>query len=254
MKVTIIRVQLSHLWNSEYCMFVSQIVAIFLKFGAEALHLKKSFDRVLALMPEIAKIKAQELGNVISNQLQDLNTERRTLILSIADQVRTYSKLSMPSLAQHVMVLNRFLDKHGRDIGTTNYNSNTDRFNDLLIDYDANAEVKAAVAAMQLVVFFDHLQDINSQFATLYLQRSDENSSVEKVDAEAIRTQTDKALTAFYDAFEFCSTEYEDQDYQTPADKMNDIISHYKTELKARTTRRHTGEQVHTEAPITAAS
>ncbi|MDD5184228.1 MAG: DUF6261 family protein [Paludibacter sp.] len=252
MKVTIFRVQLSHLWNSEYCMFVSQIVAIFLKFGAEALHLKKSFDRVQALMPEIVKIKAQELGNVISNQLADLNTERRTLIVSISDQVKMFGKLSMPSLAQQVVIMNRFLDKHGRDIGNTNYNSNTDRFNDLLIDYDANTEVKAAAAAMLLVILFDHLQEINTQFATLYLQRSDENSSVEKVDAEAIRAEMDKTLTAFYDAFEFCSTEYEDLDYQTPADKMNELITHYKTQLKARETRRHEGKDVHTEDPITA--
>jgi len=253
MKVTIFRVQLSHLWNSEYCMFVSQLVAIFLKFGAEELHLKKAFDRVLALMPEIAKIKAQELGSVISNQLADLNMERRTLIVSISDQVKTFGKLSMPSVAAHVAVLNHFLDKHGRDIGTINYNANTDDFTKLLVEYDATPEVQAAAAAMQLVILFDHLREINTQFASLYLQRDDENSSVTKVDTEAIRAEMDKILTAFFDAFEFCSTEYEELDYQTPADKMNETISHYKTQLKARTTRRNAGKDVHTETPITTA-
>ena len=82
----------------------------------------------------------------------------------------------------------------------------------------------------------------------------DENSSVEKVDAEAIRAQTDKALTAFFEAFEFCSTEYEELDYQTPANKMNELISHYKTQLKARQTRRHEGQDVQTEDPITTPS
>ena len=73
MKVTIIRLKLSHLWNNEYCMFVSQIVAIVLKYNPEVLHLKKAFERVTAFMPELAKIKAQEQGNAISNQLADLN-------------------------------------------------------------------------------------------------------------------------------------------------------------------------------------
>jgi hypothetical protein len=252
MKVTIFRVQLSHLWNSEYCMFVSQSLAILLKFGPEGLHLKKALDRVLALMPEIAKIKAQELGNVISNRLADLNTERRTIIVSIGDQVKTFGRLSLPAMAAHVAVLNRFLDKHGRDIGSSNYNANTDRFTKLLADYDATPEVKAAATAMQLVFLFDHLRDINTQFATLYLQRDDENSSVEKVDAVAIRAEMDKALTALFDTFEIFSTEYEELDYQTPANKMNELISHYKTQLKARETRRHQGQDVHTEAPITA--
>lgn len=253
MKVTIIRVRLSHLWNNEYCMFVSQLVAVFLKFQPEALHLKKAFDRVIALMPELEKIKAHELSNAISNLLADLNNERRTLIKSITDQVKTFGKLSMPSLAPHVAVMNRFLDKHGRDIGETNYNDNTRRFNDLLADMDSSADVQAAATAMQLVFLFDHLREINTQFADLYLQRSDEDSDVESVDAHAIRSETDKVLIAFFDAFEFCSTEYEELDYQTPANKMNDLISHYRTQLKARTTRRNAGNEVHTETPIVAA-
>ena len=252
MKVSILRVKLNHLWNNEYCMFVSQIVAIFLKFNSEGLHLKKAFDRVLALMPEIAKIKAQELGNVISKQLSDLNTERRTLIVSIMDLVKNYGRMSISSLAPQVEIMNRFLDKHGRDIGSSNYNANTDRFNKLLADYDASANVQNAVVMLQLALLFNHLGEINTQFAALYVQRDDENSSVEKVDAEAIRAEMDKALTAFYEAFEFCSTEYDNLDYQTPADKMNETISHYKTQLKARLTRRHQGQDVHTETPIAA--
>lgn len=252
MKVTIIRLKLNHLWNSEYCMFVSQIVAIVLKYQPEALHLKKSFERVTAFMPELAKIKAQEQGNAISNQLADLNNERKTLIRGIIDQVKTFGKLSMSAIAPHVVVLNRFLDKHGRDIGESNYNANTDRINKLLADYEGNAEVQAAVSALYLVILFDQLRVVNTQFATLYMQRTEEDAAVETVDARAIRMELDKALTAFYDAFEFCSTEYEDLDYQTPANEMNDLISNYKTQLKARTTRRNAGKEVHTETPITA--
>jgi len=250
MKVQIYRVTLSHLWNKEYCMYVSQVVAVFLKFNPEGLHLKKAFDRVLALMPEIAKIKAQELGSELSHQLADLNNERRTLITAVADMVKNFGKLSLPDMAAHVVAMNRFLDKHGRDIGDTNYNDNTSRFIDLLADYDANVEVKAAATALQLVLLFDHLRDVNTRFANLYMQRSDEDSDVETVDARAIRVEMDKALTAFYDTFEIFSTEYDELDYQTPVNKMNEIITHYKSELKARTTRRNAGKDVHTEAPI----
>jgi hypothetical protein len=231
---------------------VSQTVAIFLNFQPEVLHLKKAFERLTALMPQIAEIKAQELSNAISNRLADLNTERHTLIKSVMDQVKTYSKLSMPEMAPHVAAMNRFLNKHGRDIGDTNYSDNTKRFNDLLSDYNNSPELKAAAAALQLVILFDHLTAINSLFDNLYMQRNDENSAVETVDARAIRSETDKALTAFFDTFEVFSAEYEELDYQTPANKMNELISHYKTQLKARTTRRHEGKDVHTEIPIAA--
>lgn len=250
MKVTIIRLPLNHLWNSEYCMFVSKIVAIVLKYQPEALHLKKAFERLTAFMPQIAEIKAQELSNVISNQLSDMNAERRTLIKSIMEQVKTFGKLTIPEMAQHVVVLNRLLDKHGRDIGTTNYTDNTKRFNDLLAEYNSIAEIKAAALALQLTMLFDHLAALNSQFDSLYMQRNDENSSVETVDTRSIRTETDKALTAFFDAFEIFSAEYDELDYQTPANELNEFISHNKAQLKARTTRRHEGKEVHVETPI----
>jgi hypothetical protein len=253
MKVTIIRLPLNQLRNNEYCLFVSQTVAIFLKFQTEVLHLKKAFERLTDLMPQIAEIKAQELNNAISNQLADLNLERHTLIKSIMEQVKTFGKLSIPEMAPHVATMNRFLDKHGRDIGDTNYSDNTKRFNDLLSDYNGNAEVKGAVSALQQVILVDHLTAINTLFDNLYMQRNDENSSVETVDARAIRKETDKALIAFFDTFEVFSTEYEELDYQTPANKMNELITGYKTQLKARSTRRHEGKDVHTEAPITVA-
>ena len=251
MKTKIIRLTLTHLWNSEYCIFLSQLISILVKLNIDGLHLRKSFDKVLALMPEIDKIKAQEQDNAISLQLATLNVERKTVIKGSMEQVKTFSKLSMPGAAEHVVVMNRFFDKHGRDLGKSNYNSNTKRINDYMIDYDSNTTVQTAAQAVYVAPFFDHLRIINKQFADLYLQRSDEDASVETVDARAIRTEMDEVLTEFFDAFEFCSKEYDELDYQTPANKMNDLISHYKTELKARTTRRLEGKEVHTEAPIT---
>ena len=87
MKVSIYRVQLRHLRNSEYVMFVSQLVAIFLKFNAEILHLKKSFDRVMALMPELEKVRAQELGSIYSNLIHQLDVQRSKIFHAFVKQV-----------------------------------------------------------------------------------------------------------------------------------------------------------------------
>lgn len=251
MKFTLIRLPLKQLWNIEYCVFVSRSVAIMLKYKPETLHLKKAFDRVNALTPELDKIKAQELGNAISNQMADLNNERRTVIKAVMDQTKKLGKLSIAELATHVSVMNRFLDKHGRDIGDTNYTDNTGRFNNLLTDYNGNAAIKAAAVALQLSFMFDHLSAINTQFISLDAQRTSEESAVEKVDSRAIRVETDKALTDFYHAFEFCSTEYETLDYKTPGNELNELNSNFKAQLKARDTRRQEGKEVHKEDPIT---
>lgn len=250
MPVVISRLSFKALWNSEYTLFVNQIVVIAEKYDPASLHLQKPFGRVTTQLPFLAKIKAQEKSNALSNQLQDLDVERDTLVNAISMQVKALGKLSMPTIAPHVVVLDRFFDQHGRDIATANYNAETERLRDLLADYNAKADVKAAALALNLTLLFDQLGAVNTQFAALFLQRAEGDAVTEKVDTLAIRAATDKALTAFFDAFEYCSTEYDDLDYATPASELNNLLAYYKTQLKARATRRNSGKDVSVETPI----
>jgi hypothetical protein len=250
MKSKINRLQLVRLWNSEYSIFVNQIVAISQKYQPEMLHLQKPFARLTAMLPNLAKIKAQELSNSLTNSLQEFNTDRGDLINAIATIVKALGKLSKLSIAPDVAVMKRFLNIHGSDISKANYISATERTKDLLADYDSKADVKAAALALNLKILFDQLSVVNTQFATMFLQRTEEEAAQEKVDSRAIRTETDVILTAFFDAFEYCSSEYDELDYVTPANELNDLIAYYKTQLKARTTRSKGGKDVSKETPI----
>jgi hypothetical protein len=250
MTVKISRLPFKTLWNSEYTLFVNQTVGIIEKYHPENLHLTKSFGKVKAMLPGLAKIKAQELSNAISNQLQDLDTERDTLIIAIVALVKTMGKLSLPSVAPSVVALNHFLDIHGRDIASANYNAETERLNDLLADYDANPDVITAAEALHIKILFDQLRVVNTQFADLFMQRTSQYAAIEKVDVRAIRAEANKMLTAFFDGFEFCASEYDDLDYTTPANELNDLSAYYKTQLRARATRRNTGKDVSVEKPI----
>ncbi|MEI6188343.1 MAG: DUF6261 family protein [Alphaproteobacteria bacterium] len=254
MKAKINRLQLVRLWNSEYSIFVNQIVAIILKYQPEVLHLQKAYAKLTAMMPNLSKIKAQELSNSLTNSLQELDTERGDLISAIATVVKALGKLSKLSIAPDVSVMKRFLNIHGSDISKANYISATERTRELLADYNAKADVKAAALALNLKMLFDQLSVVNTQFATLFLQRTADEAAQEKVDARAIRTETDAVLTAFFDAFEFCSSEYDELDYTTPANELNDLIAYYKTHLKARTTRKKGSKVVSTETPIVPAA
>ncbi|HEY6915857.1 MAG TPA: DUF6261 family protein [Paludibacter sp.] len=250
MKVKIIRISLKNFRNSEYTIFVSQLVAIFMKYNAELLHLKKSFERLKAFIPDLEKIKAQELSSAYSTLIHDLDVQRDNLFNAIVNQVKNIEKSGLASLAGHVAVLNRLLDKHGRDIATVNYNAETKRLNDLLAEISSSTEISAAIAATNLNLFVDELRAVNTEFNSKFMQRTEDDAAIEVVDARAIRTESDKELIAFFEAFEFCSSEYDGLDYQTPANELNEHISYYKTQLKARDTRRANGKDITSETPI----
>jgi len=250
MTVKLNRFATSNLRNSEYTIFINQFAQIVVKYQPETLHLAKSFQKVNAMLPAIAKIKAQETSSALSNQLHDLDNERDTLFNAIVAQAKTMSKLNLPTIKPHTEVLNSFLDKHGRDIATASLNAETKRLADLLNDYEATPTVKTAIAGLNLKLLFDQLLIANNNFAALFLQRTEEDAATEKVDARAIRIETDKILTAFLNAIEYCSAEYDDKDYSPLANELNDLIGYYKTQLKARNTRRSNGKDVSVEPEI----
>ncbi|MDD2797280.1 MAG: DUF6261 family protein [Bacteroidales bacterium] len=250
MSVEVSRLPLKELWNSEYTIFVDQISKIVAKYNVQDLHLKKSFDRVSAFLPSLAKVTAQELSSQFSNSLKDLDNERDSLINGIIAQVKTMSKITIPALATQAAVLSRLFDKHGRDIATAGYNAETKRINDLLSDYHTKAEIKTAVDAISLTLLFDQLAVVNTQFEELFLQRNEDDATTESVDARALRSETDKAITAFFDAIVFCSSEYDELDYTPLANELNEVINYYKTHLKARSTRRSNSGNVSSETPI----
>ena len=237
MKTTIIRVHLTHLRNSEYSLFVNQLVEIFADYDPEALHVKKAFEKLTALLPILAKIKVQDQSNALTKSVRDTAAERTILFTAIVRIVKAMRKLTIPAIAPHVVVLRRFLDIHKHAIAKTSYNISTQRTINLLDDYDAKADVKIAAEALNLAIIFGELRKVNTRFEILYMQRLESNAAIEKVDSHAIRRELNIVLTDFFDAFEFCSSEFDDQNYITPAKELNELIGNCKTELKARATR-----------------
>jgi signal transduction histidine kinase len=250
MPIKISRMTFKSLWNSEYTMLVNQIIAIITKYKPAVLHLVKSLERVTAFLPELARIKAQELSSALSHLLDDLDHERDVLINAIIGQVRVMGKLSLPSIAPHVLVMGRFFDLHGRDIADAPYNSETMRLDNLLDDYNAKTDVKAAAEALNMKILFDQLAAVNAKFASNFLLRAEADASIEKLDSREIRSKIDKALVEFFDSFEHCSREFDDLDYTSPANELNLLINYYKAQVKARATRRNSGKDVSTEPPI----
>jgi hypothetical protein len=252
MAAKITRLALKSLWNSEYTIFVNQVINIITKYLPEKLHLLKAFNKLTAFIPHMAKIKAQELSNAISKQLSLLDSERDILFNAIGAQIKALGKVNLPSIAPHVLVLKNFMNIHGDDIASAPYNAETKRLNDLLADYNAKANVKLAAETLNIKILFDQLATVNTTFANQFMLRTEEISAVEKVETRTIRTEIDKTLKEFFDAFEFCSREYDELDYATPANEINELTNYYNTQLKARTTRRKTGKDVSEEPPIVA--
>ena len=243
MTIVINRIPYKMLRVSEYPLFIKQTIEIGGKYDVDALHLKKSFIRLKDCQPAVEKIRVQESKSEHSKSLQELDDERDAILRAIINQVANYNAITIANIKSNTEILNRFLDKHGRDMATDTYNAETKRIDDFIYDYENNATFKDAVEALNMTFLFDQLKLINFEFEKTFMLRTEESSTIEKVETIKIRTETDKALTIFYNGIEFLSTEYEDLDYTALANELNDLLMHYRTLLKARNTRRIHGKE-----------
>ena len=249
MKAIIHRLPLTHLLNSEYSIFVTQLIAILAKYQPDLLHLKKAYERLTAMMPQLVKIKAQERCNSITASLEQLDNERNILVMGIRNQIKMLGRLTLPDLSPYLLMMRRFMDTYGSEITAGNYNAATERTNKLLAEYNAKAELQNGADALYLKMLFDQLNAINTRFAKLFIQRTEQDAAQEHIDTKAIRIEADKVLIALFDAFEFCSSEYEDLDYKTAAKELNELIDYYKMQLKGRIARRSAGKGISNELP-----
>lgn len=248
--IKINRVNLQSLWNTEFPQYIHQMVDISEKHNAEELHLRKSLDRLKAVLPNVDKIMAYERKNAFSNQLSEADVERDIYINAIIEQVKSFENISLPEIVVHYQVMDRLFDIHGRDIARTNRVSETERINDLLTTVENSTEVTAAVTALNLSNFFNLLKQANDRFGLLFKQQTEEKASAEPVDSKSIRSEASKRFTAYLTAIEFCSTEYEEADYKPLVNELNALADYYNTRLKARDTRRKNGKNVSNEPPI----
>ncbi len=249
MTVELNRFTLSSLRNSEYPIFITQITKIVDKYQITDLHLSKPFTNLMLTLTELEKIKVQESGSALSNKINELDNSRDALINAIAAQVKNLSRVNLTVLKPHIDVLEKFLKKHGNDIASDNYNAETKRLDDLLTEYNDTPEIKTAATSLNLTMLFDQLKLDNTEFATLFMERNQSGAELEKIDTRSIRKTTNKELGYFFDAIEYCSREHNDQDYTALASELNDLVSYYKTQLKARSTRRNNNKEEESEEP-----
>ena len=113
MSVKISRITFKQLRNSEFTLFVGQVVIITQKHEPDALNLTKSFNNVLSLMADLSKIKAKELSSKLSPVLHELDAERDSLSTGIIAIIKAVGLMKKSPFASQVLVLNHFFDTQG---------------------------------------------------------------------------------------------------------------------------------------------
>jgi uncharacterized protein YdcH (DUF465 family) len=247
--IDIVKFRFAGLWHSEYPLVANRLISIIGQYDVDALHLKKSYDRLATFAPLLAKIEVQERANSQSATLNELDQQRDTPFNVIVSTTKAFAKTAIVELSAAGTLLTSIIKKHGADIATANYTAETERLNDFIADVENNPAAVEALTTLSLKAVFEEMKKANTAFDKLFMERNQQVAETEKVDVRAIRQECDKAISAFWNALEFCAEEYGDTLYLPMLNVINEFNSYYKQQLAARATRRKT-KNVSNEEPI----
>jgi hypothetical protein len=219
-------------------MFVQQVIATLDAFNWENLHLPNTYSRLKARLHDVNKIKIQVAGSADTEPLREMDVQRDDIFIGISASVRNFMRMNFGQYALFATLLNRLLEKYGRNLTTDNYNSETMRIKEMMAEYTATPEYQEAAQALNLVPMFSQLHEVNTSFATKFMARTAKEATVADVDIRSIRLATDKALSEMLKAMEAFSGEYNELDYTTPAAALNELLDYYRNLLKTREGRR----------------
>ena len=230
----------SKLWNTEYPLFIERIVEIVSKNNPDHLGLKKAYDRMNALVPELKNIQTYARTSTITDSLTAVDKKRDHLMRGLIKIVAGYKFLELHHYSDSAKTLYLSLSKYGKNFSRENYTSQTEKTKQFLEETNKNPEVSNAITNLNLSHIVTELKSANEEFERLFRSRTEEISSRPNVDVKALRAKIDDAANKLFAAIEFSITEYEDRDYTPLVSQLTELLNYHKAQIKARGKKKET--------------
>jgi hypothetical protein len=246
----IVKFRFPGLWNNEYPLVINRIIDIVDAHNPRELHLGQSFERLAAFRPQLAKIEAQERSDQDSAMLSELDQQRDTLFNIIHSVAKSFQRTPIADISNRAYRIMTVIKKHRKNIASTNYTAETKSLYDLIADMKTQPEVMKSLEELSLMPLFVRMEEVNTEFDHLFMQRNQRQAATERVDVHSIRLECDKAITLLWNAIEFCCHEYGEDAYLPLIAAINNLNTYYKQQLATRATKRKANQNVSEEKPI----
>jgi len=235
--IKIVKYSFPDLWNSEYPIVVNHLINIIERHNPYELYLGLAFDRLAEFRIDLAKITVQERSEQETEMLNELNVQRDKLFNVINSVARSFQRAPVEDMSSHAKRILAVFKKHGKDIPDSNYTAKTKRLFDMVADIKSQPEIMASLEALSLLIIFERLSEVNSEFESLFMERKYKRAE-NHIDIRSIRKECDKTITFFWKALEYCIKAHGEENYISLVNTINTLNSYHKQRLASRSTRR----------------
>lgn len=236
---TISRIKLSRIRVEEYPTFFYQLLNVFDGVDAAGLFINRTFTNFQGQKSEVDKIVSINKDTSDTKALVKSDELRDAILLKLWDHVEGVSKLLPNAVFSSTIIENAqtvldFLKRFGRSTTNISYSAETERLREIKALFEGDQNLLSAVTALDLKSVFESLFSENEKFDSLYLARAKNTGATVHTDVRSIRTATDKAITALFNAIEYNVEEHPEVNYVPLISNLNALLVSYKALVEKR--------------------
>ncbi len=234
-------------WIKEFIQFIHNTLMIVSKHNPEKLKLKALHNTLSQHYQELDRLYKQDNSSDITPKLTRLDEQRDQAIICLHSISKGYARHFDEKKAAAGKKLTNCINKHGNRLYHLNYSAETAALDKLIHDLQTNTECVAALQELQLTDLVDIMQQTNTEFDTLFVQRLEQFSLVESVSGTKLMQLTTEAYRTLVQHIEAHAMITPSVGYTLLIKHLNENISHFN---KVATRRRSAGEpqEANTEA------
>ncbi len=234
--MTIKGITLNNLRNSEFSQFSTDVLELVKRNDPKALKAEEAYNAFKAENDKLTNMLNPEKGSPLTVRLEAADDRRDGGLTGINFVVLGYTHYFDETLRNHALALQRNLSQYGNaGLARENYQSETAGISSMLADWDSKPELAAAITALNLTAWKDELAQANKAFNDLYLNRTEEASTVSPV---SVRDQRILMGQLYFDLRDLIAS-YNvitkgAAPYSTTVNQLNALIEKYNTLLAGR--------------------
>ena len=245
----IIQVPFSKVQKLAFPELVNTVVSIVSKHNPDACYIRSFYDFLLEAQTQNSKLSVSNRKTEESIEIQAQKKKRYTVLSAIIGQTKNLGKVNLPEHANELSTVTVFIDGFFGKIRKDVSKIKTERIKQLFTQMDGNATLSNAMQIVGLMPYLNELRDIQLNIDTKSAKNIEQNAARPKLkDTREVIAKMKLALTNLFRGIEFGVHAYPNVDYTPLINELNELLTKYRSEIKAKVTRTKNAAQTDTVA------
>ncbi|RUT78780.1 DUF6261 family protein [Ancylomarina longa] len=181
--------RLRELRNSEFIQFIKTFLSLLLARDTEALKLKSKTDELGGLFAEITAVFNPNLGNRISQELQELDSRRDNAFSGVEQAIKANCYHYEAPIRNAAKLLLDSRNNYDSGIVRLNYQAETSVLENIVRKWLGDPELSSALSVLNLTDWVNEIVEANTLFSTRYLDRLKEEAHAPTIKLADLRKQ-----------------------------------------------------------------